>query len=549
MINLIRTVLSTILKGKDWIEKLPTSYIFLTSRYHWYNMVSPSPWPILIGITSFPGAVGLVGTMHGIINGLELFISSFITFLFFFCMWNRDIIRESTFIGLHTKQVDKNTITGFKLFLFSEIMLFVTFFWAHLYSALYPSVFIGLSWPPVGLSHLLLDPFDIPWTNTLILVYSGLTVTVSHLYLRRGNIWLSGWAMFATIVLGLAFLYIQKEEFVNSEFDISDGIYGSTFFMLTGFHGGHVIIGVTGLIVTLIRLIELHFSSYSHTGFKLALIYWHFVDVVWIFVFLIVYVLGSDLTFFNAVFTTTVNSEGKQLCIINLEAATFGKYSPNNNNFVRLTKFYPNFNLNNYDNNLIFIEKKSISSLEEYKYYLLNDQNLIDHSSFIEELSSDNSLMKPQEQDFLFFLEHMKKSSFFNNTKNCNYDFKQQQQLKKLSIKEDFFNIDYMFKGLFDANVIKFLFDYEKIIKKVDTTTDSSEYLTKTKTNNREHHAALQKELLKFRIEHPRSAVSPDYILNDPACADCFVKDPEQLSREIAFRINKQMEDQCYSRL
>lgn len=322
---MVRKFLTFIFKGKDWIENLPVSDVFLTSRYHWYNIVSPSPWPILIGITSFPGVIGLVGTMHGIISGLELFISSFLTFLFFFSMWNRDIIRESTFIGLHTKQVDKNTITGFKLFLFSEVMLFVTFFWAHLYSALYPSVFIGLSWPPVGLGHLLLDPFDIPLTNTLILVYSGFTVTVSHLYLRRGNIKLSGWAMFVTIILGLAFLYIQKEEFIHSEFDISDGIYGSTFFMLTGFHGGHVIIGVTGLIVTLIRLLELHFSSYSHTGFKLALIYWHFVDVVWIFVFLIIYVLGSDLVYPNAIlFGDNTFPRG---CIINVDAATFGKFN------------------------------------------------------------------------------------------------------------------------------------------------------------------------------------------------------------------------------
>jgi len=422
MIELIRTILSTILKGKNWIEKLPKSYIFLTSRYHWYNMVSPSPWPILIGITSFPGVIGLVGTMHGLINGLELFISSFVTFLFFFCMWNRDIIRESTFIGLHTKQVDKNTITGFKLFLFSEIMLFVTFFWAHLYSALYPSVFIGLSWPPVGLSHLLLDPFDIPWTNTLILVYSGLTVTVSHLYLRRGNMWLSGWAMFATIVLGLAFLYIQKEEFVNSEFDISDGIYGSTFFMLTGFHGGHVIIGVTGLIITLIRLIELHFSSYSHTGFKLALIYWHFVDVVWIFVFLIVYVLGSDLTFFNAVFTIGDVGEKPQHCIINLEAATFGKYSKvgdlfpfqfnfGGSGFSKDGKFDLMF-LNNKksQSNFFFMEQGSLS-LRNYKYYLLNDQNLINPDDFRSHLSFDNTLMEPE----LFSVFEFKLRNYLKN--------------------------------------------------------------------------------------------------------------------------------------
>nr|QFQ52403.1 cytochrome oxidase subunit 3 [Paramoeba aparasomata] len=324
---MLRKLVSTVLKGKDWIEHLPVATL-ITSRYHWYNMVSPSPWPILIGITSFPGVIGLVGTMHGIINGLELFILSFLTFLFFFCMWNRDIVRESTFMGLHTKQVDKNTITGFKLFLFTETMLFVTFFWAHLYSALYPSVFIGLSWPPIGLGHLLLDPFDIPLTNTIILVYSGFTVTVSHLYLRRGRIVASGWAMFISILLGMAFLYIQKEEFFHSQFNISDGVYGSTFFMLTGFHGGHVIIGVTGLIITLIRLLELHFSSYSHTGFKLALIYWHFVDVVWIFVFIIVYVIGFDLTHPNALFFTYNPQGGPQIDygILNLDVASYGKY-------------------------------------------------------------------------------------------------------------------------------------------------------------------------------------------------------------------------------
>jgi cytochrome c oxidase subunit 3 len=118
-----------------------------------------------------------------------------------------------------------------------------------------------------------LDPFDIPLVNTVILVYSGFTVTLSHLFLRRGNKILSCYAMLFTIILGLSFLYIQKDEFLYSAFDISDGIYGSTFFMLTGFHGGHVIIGVLSLIIVLYRTLELHFSSYSHTGFKLALLY------------------------------------------------------------------------------------------------------------------------------------------------------------------------------------------------------------------------------------------------------------------------------------
>ena len=315
-------LLSDLFRGKNWIKNLPKGKHEL-DKYHWYNVVSPSPWPLLLSMSSLPVVLGIVGCLHGINDCFELLIVSFFSSLFFFIMWNRDIIRESTFIGLHTKQVDANTILGFKLFLFTEIMLFVSFFWAHLYAALYPSVFIGLSWPPVGLKDLLLDPFAIPLTNTVILVYSGFTVTLSHLYLRKGSIFMSAIAMAVTILFGLAFLYIQYTEYSNAEFDISDGIYGSTFYLLTGFHGGHVIIGVSALIITLIRLIELHFSSYSHTGFKLALIYWHFVDVVWLFVFLIVYVLGYDLTYSNVVYYANSDLLG---CIVDVDKAFFGKW-------------------------------------------------------------------------------------------------------------------------------------------------------------------------------------------------------------------------------
>lgn len=420
------TFILDLFRGKDWIKNSPKGSHKL-SRYHWFNMVSPSPWPILLATNTLPIVLGLVGYLQGINNSFEMLMVGFVTFLFFFTMWNRDIVRESTFMGVHTKQVDANTILGFKLFLFSEIMLFISFFWAHLYSALYPSVFIGLSWPPVGLSDLLLDPFDIPLTNTVILVYSGFTVTLSHLYLRRGSIFLSAVAMAVTIVFGLAFLYIQYSEYAHAEFDISDGIYGSTFYMLTGFHGGHVIIGVTSLIITLIRLIELHFSSYSHTGYKLALIYWHFVDVVWIFVFLIVYVLGYDLTYPNIIYYTDSNYLG---CIVNLDQAFFGKwwrgvkilegtdYLNSINSFERLcwSQVYFGDNVSGIKKNLTFYDFYSNSSTfkvwfttKKLSEFTLSEKTKFFYDSLVDD---QNKLSRSQSRDLQYSFYYLTKSYY-----------------------------------------------------------------------------------------------------------------------------------------
>jgi heme/copper-type cytochrome/quinol oxidase subunit 3 len=462
---------SDLFRGRDWIKNLPQGKHKL-SRYHWYNMVSPSPWPILLGTNALPITIGLVGCMQGINNSFEMLIAGFISFFFIFTMWNRDIVRESTFMGVHTKQVDANTILGFKLFLFSEIMLFVSFFWAHLFSALYPSVFIGLSWPPVGLTDLLLDPFDIPLTNTVILVYSGFTVTLSHLYLRRGSIFLSAIAMAVTILFGLAFLYIQYSEYAHAEYDISDGIYGCTFYMLTGFHGGHVIIGVSALIITLIRLIELHFSSYSHTGYKLALIYWHFVDVVWIFVFLIVYVLGYDLTYPNIIYYTNSDYLG---CIVNLDQAFFGKwwrgvkilqdndYLYNINSFERVcwSQIFYDVGVSSIQKNLTFCNLYSDSSTfkiwfttkkfseftltDKTKFFydnIVNDQNELskDHSQKLEE--SFNDLSKAYYSKYLY--HHFFNLYLIEKSSQWLYGWENYQKNKA----HDALNLFYIFKLL-----------------------------------------------------------------------------------------------------
>lgn len=350
--NILRLFVN-LYRGKNWIKNLPEG-ILKISRYHWYIMVTPSPWPFAIGIIAFPGVIGLVGTLQGIMDSFELFVISFFVFIFLVSVWLRDIVRESTFDGLYTKEVIKNSITGFKWFLFSETMLFVTFFWTYLYSALYPSVFIGLSWPPVGLVAYLLDPFDIPLTNTLILVFSGFTVTISHLYLRRGYLSYSFWTKILTIILGFAFLYFQYVEFSSSDFDISDSIYGSTFFILTGFHGSHVMLGVAGLIINAYRTAACHFSSYEHTGFKFGLMYWHFVDIIWIFVFLLIYIIGSDLTYPKAIMLLQSSDLSKFELYGYIKKLTYGVYnSPDFSTLKNFSKDFKNFSLVNESSSIV----------------------------------------------------------------------------------------------------------------------------------------------------------------------------------------------------
>ena len=205
--------------------------------------------------------------------------------------WWRDVIREATFEGHHTSVVQTGLRYGMILFIVSEVMFFSGFFWAFFHSALAPTVEIGSIWPPEGIHPF--NPWDVPLLNTIILLASGATVTWAHHAITTGLRYQAIYALVLTLLLAVIFTSLQAFEYLEASFNISDGIYGSTFYMATGFHGFHVIIGTTFLAVCLVRLINYHFTTTHHFGFEAAAWYWHFVDVVWLFLFVSIYWWGT----------------------------------------------------------------------------------------------------------------------------------------------------------------------------------------------------------------------------------------------------------------
>lgn len=198
---------------------------------------------------------------------------------------------ESTFQGHHTPAVQKGLRYGMILFIISEVLFFTGFFWAFYHSSLAPTPELGGCWPPTGIHPL--NPLEVPLLNTSVLLASGVSITWAHHSLIEGNRYHMLQALFITIALGVYFTLLQASEYYEAPFTISDGVYGSTFFVATGFHGLHVIIGSTFLIVCFFRQLKFHFTSSHHFGFEAAAWYWHFVDVVWLFLYVSIYWWGS----------------------------------------------------------------------------------------------------------------------------------------------------------------------------------------------------------------------------------------------------------------
>ena len=258
---------------------------------HPFHLVSPSPWPIYTSAALLTLTTSTVLTMHGFNNAGNFLTLALITLVLSMSLWWRDVISEGTYLGNHTLAVQKGLNMGVALFIVSEALFFLAIFWAFFHSALAPTIELGAQWPPMGIEAI--NAFELPLLNTVLLLASGVTITYSHHSLIQGNRNGALYGAMFTIILAIIFTGFQGVEYSVSSFTISDGAFGSCFYFGTGFHGLHVIIGTIFLAVGFWRLLAYHLTENHHLGLEAGILYWHFVDVVWLFLFLSVYYWGS----------------------------------------------------------------------------------------------------------------------------------------------------------------------------------------------------------------------------------------------------------------
>lgn len=258
---------------------------------HPFHLVDPSPWPFVASLSAFSMAIGAVLYFHTFKLGKFILTLSFLLVLIIMFVWWRDVIRESTYEGHHTGMVQKGLRFGVLFFITSEVFFFFAFFWAFFNSSLAPTIEIGSIWPPKGI--YVLNPWNIPFLNTLILLFSGCTITWCHHAIVSNLRKQALLSLFLTIILAIIFTSFQVYEYKLADFRLSDGIYGSTFYMATGFHGFHVFVGTIALLSCFIRLFNFQLTKEHHFGFESSAWYWHFVDVVWLFLFVSIYWWGG----------------------------------------------------------------------------------------------------------------------------------------------------------------------------------------------------------------------------------------------------------------
>ena len=256
---------------------------------HPYHLVEKRPWPLTASLGALFLTSGLVKWFH--LFTPNLLLIGILTILLSRKQWWRDISREGSIQGLHTIKVISGLQWGIILFIISEILFFFSFFWAFFHRRLHPTIELGSIWPPTKI--IAFNPFQIPLLNSAILLSSGVSVTWAHHAIIENIHSRAIQGILITIFLGLYFTALQAIEYYEAPFSIADSVYGTTFFVATGFHGLHVIIGTIFLIVSLYRLTLGHFSNSHHFGLEAAIWYWHFVDVVWLFLFVTIYWWGS----------------------------------------------------------------------------------------------------------------------------------------------------------------------------------------------------------------------------------------------------------------
>lgn len=265
----------------------------IRSRFqaHPFHLVNPSPWPLSTSTILLSLTTTGVLSMHGFNLSPYIFFLSLLSLVYSMCLWFRDIISEATYLGHHTLAVQRGLNLGVGLFIISEALFFLAIFWAFFHSALSPNIEIGTLWPPMG--TLAINPLELPLLNTVILLSSGVTVTYAHHSLIEGNRYGMLYGLLSTLFLAIIFTILQGLEYSFSSFTLSDSIYGSCFYFGTGFHGLHVIVGTLFLGTGLWRGLLYHLTENHHLGFESGILYWHFVDVVWLVLYISVYYWGS----------------------------------------------------------------------------------------------------------------------------------------------------------------------------------------------------------------------------------------------------------------
>jgi heme/copper-type cytochrome/quinol oxidase subunit 3 len=262
------------------------------TQRHAFHLVDPSVMPLISSVACLTTTLGSVMYMHGHVGGFQIQMFGLASIISCMFLWWRDIVREGTLEGQHTNIVQLGLRYGVILFIVSEVMFFFAFFWAFFAASIAPTIEIGNIWPPKGIDTF--SAFEVPLVNTLILLCSGATITYSHHAITAGSKIEAIFGLVLTIVLAAVFTAFQGFEYVSANFSITDGIFGSTFYMATGFHGFHVLIGTIFLCVCLVRMSMNHFTTEHHFGFEAAAFYWHFVDVVWLFLYVAVYFWGGN---------------------------------------------------------------------------------------------------------------------------------------------------------------------------------------------------------------------------------------------------------------
>jgi len=262
-----------------------------TQQRHGFHLVDPSPCPLMTAFAALLAVLGGVLLFHSYSGSKFILTVGLISLPLSMFIWWYDVTVEATYEGHHTSVVQYGMKWGMILFIASEVMFFFAFFWAFFSCSLSPTIEIGAVFPPKGIA--VMNPNEIPFLNTLILLTSGATLTWAHHAIVSGDRFqaIAG----ILITLGLAFLFtaLQVFEYFEAGFNITDSVYGSTFYMATGFHGFHVVIGSLFILVCFLRLVRHHFSKTHHFGFEGAAYYWHFVDVVWLFLYVVVYHWGG----------------------------------------------------------------------------------------------------------------------------------------------------------------------------------------------------------------------------------------------------------------